>query len=43
MLRQLDDAALCSRLRERFAQMHESLRRDTPSLAAEAILATARR
>jgi lipid-A-disaccharide synthase len=43
MLRQLDDVAWCSELRERFSQMHESLRRDTPSLAAEAILATARR
>jgi lipid-A-disaccharide synthase len=31
------------RLRERFAAMHESLRRDTPRLAAEAIMATIRR
>jgi lipid-A-disaccharide synthase len=43
LLRQLDDTARCAQLRERFAVMHESLRRDTPALAAEAILATARR
>lgn len=43
LLRQLDDTARCAQLRERFAAMHESLRRDTPALAAEAILATARR
>lgn len=43
LLRQLDDAGRCAQLRERFAAMHESLRRDTPALAAEAILATARR
>lgn len=43
LLRQLDDSARCAQLRERFAAMHESLRRDTPALAAEAILATARR
>lgn len=36
----LDDPQRCARLRDRFAQMHESLRRDTPSLAAEAIMAT---
>ncbi len=43
LLRELDDAARCAQLRERFAAMHELLRRDTPVLAAEAILATARR
>ncbi|GAB4470105.1 MAG: lipid-A-disaccharide synthase [Burkholderiaceae bacterium] len=43
LLRQLDDPARCAQLRERFAAMQESLRRDTPALAAEAILATARR
>jgi lipid-A-disaccharide synthase len=43
LLRQLGDAALLHRLRERFAQMHETLRRDTPALAVEAILATATR
>jgi lipid-A-disaccharide synthase len=36
----LDDPQRCTRLRERFAAMHESLRCDTPSLAAEAIMAT---
>lgn len=39
----LDERARCERLRERFAAMHESLRRDTPALAAEAIMATMRR
>jgi lipid-A-disaccharide synthase len=39
----LDDPQRCARLRERFAAMHESLRRDTPSLAAEAILTTIKR
>jgi lipid-A-disaccharide synthase len=43
LLRQLDDPVRCAQLRERFAAMHESLRRDTPALAAEAILAIARR
>lgn len=43
LMRQLDDPARCERLRERFAAMHEALRRDTPALAADAILATARR
>jgi lipid-A-disaccharide synthase len=38
----LNDAPRCARLRERFAAMHESLRRDTPALAAEAIIATMR-
>jgi lipid-A-disaccharide synthase len=39
----LNDAARCERLRERFAQIHESLRRDTPALAADAIVATMKR
>ena len=39
----LDDRTRCERLRERFAAMHESLRRDTPRLAAEAIIDTMRR
>ena len=39
----LNDGARCSRLRERFAAMHAELRRDTPRLAAEAILATVKR
>jgi lipid-A-disaccharide synthase len=39
----LSDAPRCARLRERFAAMHESLRRDTPRLAAEAILAAIKR
>ena len=38
----LDDAARCAHLRERFAAMHEALRRDTPALAAEAIIDTMR-
>jgi lipid-A-disaccharide synthase len=38
--RQLDDAAGTAQLRERFTLMHEQLRRDTPQLASEAILAT---
>jgi lipid-A-disaccharide synthase len=40
LLRLLDDGPRCERLRERFASMHESLRRDTPALAADAIMAT---
>jgi len=43
LLAVLDDGPRCERLRERFAAMHESLRRDTPRLAAEAIMATIRR
>ncbi len=43
LLAVLDERARCERLRERFAAMHESLRRDTPALAAEAIMATMRR
>lgn len=39
----LGDRPRCERLRERFAAMHESLKRDTPRLAAEAILATVKR
>jgi len=39
----LDDRPRCERLRGHFAAMHESLRRDTPRLAAEAIMATMRR
>jgi lipid-A-disaccharide synthase len=41
--RQLADDALKLRLKARFAEMHAQLRRDTPRLAAEAILATAAR
>ncbi len=40
LLALLADAPRCAALRERFAAMHESLRRDTPGLAAEAIVAT---
>jgi lipid-A-disaccharide synthase len=36
----LDDSAAQGILRERFAAMHESLRRDTPALATQAILQT---
>ena len=43
LLSMLDDRPRCARLRERFAAMHESLQRDTPRLAAEAIMATMRR
>jgi lipid-A-disaccharide synthase len=43
LLAVLDDRPRCARLRERFAAMHESLKRDTPALAAEAIMATMRR
>jgi lipid-A-disaccharide synthase len=43
LLAMLDDGPRCERLRERFAAMHESLKRDTPRLAAEAIMATMRR
>lgn len=42
-LEQLDDEANRRRLLERFTAIHESLRRDTPSLAAEAIIATMQR
>lgn len=40
LLAMLDDRPRCERLRERFAAMHESLKRDTPRLAAEAIMET---
>ena len=43
LLAMLDDRPRCEQLRERFAAMHESLRRDTPRLAAEAIMATMKR
>jgi lipid-A-disaccharide synthase len=43
LMRQLDDPARCEQLRERFAALHETLRRDTPALAADAILETAKR
>jgi lipid-A-disaccharide synthase len=43
LLGMLDDRPRCERLRERFAAMHASLKRDTPRLAAEAIIATMRR
>jgi lipid-A-disaccharide synthase len=39
----LNDRPRCDRLRERFAALHEGLRRDTPRLAAEAIIATMKR
>lgn len=39
----LTDAGLVARLQERFAQIHETLIRDTPALAAEIILEVARR
>lgn len=42
LIEQLEDDAGQIRLRERFARMHEALRRDTPGLAAEAILTTMR-
>lgn len=38
----LNDAARCDRLRARFAQLHADLKRDTPALAADAIVATMR-
>jgi len=41
MLTLLEDAPRCARIVERFSLLHESLARDTASLAAEAILATA--
>ena len=40
LLALLDDAPRCAWLRERFALMHAELKRDTPNLAAEAIVAT---
>ncbi|HYF60442.1 MAG TPA: lipid-A-disaccharide synthase [Burkholderiaceae bacterium] len=38
LLAQLDDPALAARLRERFGELHERLRRDCASRAAEALL-----
>jgi lipid-A-disaccharide synthase len=43
LLAMLDDPVRCARLRQRFAAMHDELSRDTPRLAAEAIIATMRR
>jgi len=43
LMRQLEDTAGQARLAERFAAMHESLRRDTPSLVADVVLDLARR
>ncbi len=43
LLALLGDARRCERLRECFGQMHAELARDTPRLAAEAIMATMRR
>jgi len=40
LLRVLEDASGQRQLAERFCAIHESLRRDTPSLATEAILST---
>lgn len=40
---QLHDAGLRARLEQRFAVMHEELRRDTAALAAQAIIEVARR
>ena len=39
--RQLEDRQGQARFAERFEQIHESLRRDTPALVAEAVLSTA--
>lgn len=43
LMRQLEDPAAQRRLTERFEAIHESLRRDTPSLVAEAVLTVATR
>ena len=43
LLDMLNDRPRCDQLREHFAAMHASLKRDTPRLAAEAIIATMRR
>lgn len=43
LLNLLNDGPRCNRLRERFAEMHAALKRDTPQLAAEAIIATMQR
>jgi lipid-A-disaccharide synthase len=42
LIRQLEDPAGQARLAERFEAMHESLRRDTPSLVADVVLDLAR-
>jgi lipid-A-disaccharide synthase len=43
MFEQLNDDARRRMLARRFAEMHDRLRRDTPALAAEAIIATMKR
>ncbi len=43
LLALLDDAPRLRRLKDRFAQMHAELKRDTAQLAAEAIVATMKR
>jgi len=43
LIRQLEDRAGQARFAERFEAIHESLRRDTPSLVAEVVLGLARR
>jgi lipid-A-disaccharide synthase len=43
LIRQLEDRAGQARLAERFEAIHQSLRRDTPSLVAEVVLGLARR
>ncbi|MGE5336693.1 MAG: lipid-A-disaccharide synthase [Gemmatimonadota bacterium] len=43
LLGQLADERLRRMLEERFTQIHESLRRDTPALAADAIISTMKR
>jgi lipid-A-disaccharide synthase len=43
LLAMLDDSPRCDWLRERFALLHAELKRDTPRLAAEAIIATMKR
>jgi lipid-A-disaccharide synthase len=42
LIRQLEDRAGQARLAERFEKIHESLRRDTPSLVADVVLGLAR-
>src|SRR4029077_11928781 len=43
LIGQLNDPAGQARLAERFEAIHESLRRDTPSLVAEVVLGLARK
>jgi lipid-A-disaccharide synthase len=43
LLKQLNDETLQRRLHDRFSAMHEQLERDTPALAADAIIRTMRR